>query len=83
MIGSLHVDVFNQSKYMSNGVTMKVTMTQSKDLFVRMAKGDVTETLKADILSVKLFMRKLKITHATRTHSPTKYGIVPYNARRV
>ena len=27
MIGPLHVDVFNQSKYMLNGVTMKVRMT--------------------------------------------------------
>ena len=30
MIGPLHVDVFNQSKYMLNGVTMKVRMTRSK-----------------------------------------------------
>ena len=33
MIGPLHVDVFNQSKYMLNGVTMKVRMTRSKDSF--------------------------------------------------
>ena len=40
MIGPLHIDVFNQSKYMLNGVTMKVRM--SKDSFVLMAKSDVT-----------------------------------------
>ena len=62
MIGPLHVEVFNQSKYMSNGVTMKVRMTRSKDSFVLMAKSDVTESFKVDILSAKLFVRKLKIT---------------------
>ena len=62
MIGPLHVDVFNQSKYMLNGVTMKVRMTRSKDSFVLMAKSDVTESFKVDILSAKLFVRKLKIT---------------------
>ena len=60
MIGPLHVDVFNQSKYILNGVTMK--MTHSKDLFVLMAKSDVTDTFKVDILSAKLFVIKLKIT---------------------
>ena len=62
MIGPLHVDVFNQRKYMLNGVTMKVRMTRSKDSFVLMAKSDVTESFKVDILSAKLFVRKLKIT---------------------
>ena len=62
MIGPLHVDVFNQSKYMLNGVTMKVRMTRSKDSFVLNAKSDVTESFKVDILSAKLFVRKLKIT---------------------
>ena len=42
MIGPLHVDVFNQSKYMLNGVMMTVRMTRSKDSFVLMAKSDVT-----------------------------------------
>ena len=62
MIGPLHVDVFNQNKYMLNGVTMKVRMTRSKDSFVLMAKSDVTESFKVYILSAKLFVRKLKIT---------------------
>ena len=62
MIGPLHVDVFNQSKYMLNGVTMKVRMTRSNASFVLMAKSDVTESFKVDILSAKLFVRKLKIT---------------------
>ena len=51
LIGPLHVDVFNQSKYMLNGVTMKVRMTRSKDSCVLMAKSDVIESFKVDILS--------------------------------
>ena len=62
MIGPLHVDVFNQSKYMLNGVTMKMRMTHSKDSPVLMANSDVKESNKVDILSAKLFVRKLKIT---------------------
>ena len=62
MIGPLHVDVFNQSKYMLNGVTMKVRMTRSKGSFILMVKSDVTESFKVDILSAKLFARKLIIT---------------------
>ena len=34
----------------------------SKDSFVLMAKSDVTESVKVDTLSAKLFVRKLKIT---------------------
>ena len=62
MIGPIHVDVFNQNRYMLNGVTMKVRMTRSKNSFVLMAKSDVTDSFKVDILSEKLFVRKLKIT---------------------
>ena len=62
MISPLHVGVFNHNKYMLNGVTMKVRMTRSKDSFVLMAKRDVTESFKVDILSANLFVRKLNIT---------------------
>ena len=62
MIVPLDVDVFHQSKYMLNGVTMKVRMTRNKDAFVIMTKGDVTETFKVDILSAKIYMGKLKTT---------------------
>ena len=86
IIGPLHVIVYNQRQYMSNGVTMNVRMTRSKDLFVLMANSDDTESFKIDILSAKLFVRKLKITQSlpgTRTHSPTIDGKVLHNARGV
>ena len=62
MIGPLHVDVLNQSKYMLNGVTIKVRMTRSKNSFVLMANRDVTESYKVDTFSPNLFVRKFKIT---------------------
>ena len=62
MIGPLHIDVFNQNKYMLNGVMIEVRMKRSKDSFVLMAKSDATESFKVDILSAKLFVRILKST---------------------
>ena len=59
MIGPLHVDVFNQSKYLLNGVSTKLRLFRSKDAFVLMAKGDFFN----QNLSTKLFVRKLKIVH--------------------
>ena len=53
VIGALHVDVFNQSNYMLNGVTMKVRMTRSKDSFVLMVKSDVTWSFKVDIGKIR------------------------------
>ena len=88
MIGLPNVDVFNQSKYMLNGVTMKVRMTGSKDSFVLMAKSDATESFKVDILSAKLFSIKLKITpslclaHERNLHQKTaKYPITPVECK--
>ena len=83
MIGPLHVDVFNQSKYMLNGVTMKVRMTRSKDSFVLMAKSDVTQSFKVDILSAKLFVRKIENHTKSLPSTLNKDCKVPYNAHVV
>ena len=69
MIDPLHVDVFNQSKYILNGVTMKVRMNRRKDSFVLVAKSDVTETFKVDILSAKLFVGKIKSHQVSAWHT--------------
>ena len=86
MIGPLHIDVFNQSKYMLNGATMKLRMTRSKDSFVLMAKSDVTVLQSRRIIG-KIICDKIenhtKSLPGTRTHSPTKDAKVPYNARGV
>ena len=86
MIGPLHVDVFNQSKYMLNGETMKVRMTRSKDSFVLMARSDV-RVLQSKHIIGKFICEKIenhtKSLPGTRTHSPTKDDKVSYNARGV
>ena len=59
MIGGMHVDIFNQNRYMINGVTMRLRLTRSKDTFVLM--GDGTEEYTVEIMAAKLLIRKMKI----------------------
>ena len=56
LIGTLHSDIFYQNRYLINGVSMKIRLSRSKDSFVMMGEG------KIDIISAKLYVRKLKIT---------------------
>ena len=80
MIGPLHVDVFNQSRYLLNGVTMKLRLTRSKNAFVLMAKA--AADYKMELVSAKLLVRKLKITPSLAlanermlANTPAKYPI--------
>ena len=59
MICGIHADIFNQNRYMINGVTLKIRMSISKDKFVLMGTENVEYMI--EILSAKLLMRKLKI----------------------
>ena len=59
MIGGLHADIFNQNRYMINGVTIKLRMIRFKDCFVLMSAN--AESYTVDIVSAKLLIRKLKI----------------------
>ena len=78
MIGPLHVDVFNQSKYMLNGVTMKVRMTRSKDSFVLMAKSDVQQkTAKYPITRVECKVIHLPQGQKSFTHDNLFLGQLP------
>ena len=56
MMGTLHSDIFYQNRYLVNGVTMKIRLSRTKDAFVMMGEG------KINILSAKLYIRKMKIT---------------------
>lgn len=58
MIGPIHADIFHQNRYLINGVTLRLRMTRSKDQFLLMGEGEHS----VDIVSAKLWMRKLKIT---------------------
>ncbi|XP_044019520.1 uncharacterized protein F54H12.2-like [Aphidius gifuensis] len=60
MLGHLHVDVFNQNKFLLNGVEMKITLTRSKNEFCLM---DNTEdgNYKVNILEATLIIRRAKL----------------------
>ena len=58
MIGGLHIDIFNQNRYLINGVTFRMRMTRSKNEFVLI--GPDGEDYVLGVNSAKLLMRKLK-----------------------
>lgn len=58
MYGNLHCDLFNQDKYLLNGVEMKIKLQRAKTEFQLMATGcDPSIT----ILDAILYVRKIKI----------------------
>jgi hypothetical protein len=60
MIGSLHCDIFNQSRYMLNGVEMKIKLIRSRESFHLMAP---TETgFKTHIEDALLIVRKVRVS---------------------
>lgn len=61
MVGQLHGDVFFQNRYMMNGVTMKIRLSRTKDAFSIMGVTGAPDC-RIEIISAKLFIRKLKIT---------------------
>ncbi|KAK6175876.1 hypothetical protein SNE40_014253 [Patella caerulea] len=58
MLGKLHLDLFSQSKYLLNGVDMRLRFVRSKDAFCLMA---ATNDFKVVIEKASLFIRRLKL----------------------
>lgn len=60
MYGNLHCDIFNQDKFMVNGVDMTVKLIKAKSEFVLMGehRGHI------EIVDANLFVRKVKINPA-------------------
>ena len=80
MIGGLHADIFNQNRYLINGVTLRMRMTRSKNEFVLI--GPDGEDYVLEVISAKLLMRKLKIAPSLAlahekmlTKNPAKYPL--------
>ena len=61
MIGRLHVDVMNMSKYVLSGVDIKIRLIRSKDDFNLMADPPEGTTYKTILTHVSLFVRKCKL----------------------
>lgn len=65
MMGRLHCDIFQQDRYLLNGVDMNIKLVRSAELFHLMS-GDGT-ALKTEIDEACLFVRKVKLNPAIPT----------------
>ncbi|XP_033229715.1 uncharacterized protein F54H12.2-like [Belonocnema kinseyi] len=79
LIGHLHCDVFNQDKFLINGVELRLRLVHSKDLFCLM---DGTNGCSINIEEASLIVRRAKISsgillaHAKAlSHGTAKYPI--------
>lgn len=61
LMGHLHCDVFNQEKFLLNGVEMKVALVRSKDAFCLMDYS-ASKNYKIQIQEVTLFIRRVKLS---------------------
>lgn len=82
MIGHLHCDVFNQDKFLLNGVEMTLRLVRSKNDFCLMQPQAGALSRKIVIKDISLLVRRVKINpnlliaHAkTLSHSTAKYPI--------
>lgn len=60
MLGHLHGDIFNQEKFLLNGVEMCIKLIRSRDAFNLMAKSNDVK-LKVSITDATLMVRKARI----------------------
>ena len=85
LIGKIHADLFSQSKYLLNGIDMRLKFTRSKDAFSLLVKapadGEV-DNYKIKMLHMSLFVRKAALNPAIvlahgkgLMHSTAKYPI--------
>lgn len=82
MIGHLHCDVFNQDKFLINGVEMTLRLVRSKNEFCLMQPAAGSINRKIVIKDISLLVRRVKINpnlliaHAKAlSHSTAKYAI--------
>lgn len=61
MIGHVHANLFNQEKFLINGVEMRVKFVRSRDSFSLLTSTD--EAIKINIIEASLLIRKVKINH--------------------
>lgn len=81
LVGHLHCDVFNQNKFLLNGVELRLRLVRSKDAFCLMDHTD-DEKFTIHIKEASLIVRRVKISpgvmlaHAnTLTKATAKYPI--------
>lgn len=62
-LGHLHCDVFNQERFLINGVEVRLRLTRSRDSFCLM--DTTNKECKINILEATLIMRRVKISPGT------------------
>lgn len=82
MIGRLHIDMFNQNKYLLNGVEMRLKLIRSRDAFSIMAAAG---EFKVHIVDANLWVRRCKVSPSVLlAHSKTlETGTAKYPITRV
>lgn len=60
MMGHLHGDIFNQEKFLINGVEMRIKLVRTKETFNLMC-SDVDSKFKVNITNASLLVRKARI----------------------
>lgn len=87
MISHLHGDLFNQEKFLLNGVEMRVRLIRSRDAFSLMSKAN---GYKVNIVEANLLVRKVKINPSVLVaHSKTlalttaKYPITKVDVKSI
>lgn len=60
MIGHLHGDIFNQGKFLVNGVEMRLKLVRSKDSF-NLISSNAENKFKVNIINASLIIRKARI----------------------
>lgn len=69
MLGHVHSDIFNQEKFLLNGVELRVRLIRARDSFNLLSENT---TFKVNIVEANLFIRRIKINPAVLlAHSKT------------
>lgn len=87
LLGHIHSDIFNQEKFLLNGVELRVRLIRSKDAFSLLSKDS---TYKVNIVEANLFVRRVRINPAvllahskTLTITTAKYPITKVEVKNV
>ena len=87
MMGPLHVDFFNQDRFLLNGVELRVKLSRNKDSFMLMSTGQDERVV---LLDATLLVRKVKLSpsvmlaHAAALDkSPAKYPVTRVDVKTV
>lgn len=87
LLGHIHADIFNQEKFLLNGVELRIRLIRSRDAFSLISKDS---TYKVNIIEANLFARRVRINPSvllahskTLTLTTAKYPITKVEVKNV